>query len=85
MEDDLANFNLIGMLCGLAIYNNVIIDVSFPTVLYHKLMQRYVTVLFLNLVWMELKVIIVVFAWDSARLHYQFYWFAVCASRQLCR
>eukprot|EP00117_Sycon_ciliatum_P022599 scpid26700/ scgid19449/ Probable E3 ubiquitin-protein ligase HERC3; HECT domain and RCC1-like domain-containing protein 3 len=40
-QDDLDNFNLVGMMCGLAIYNNVIIDVPFPMVLYHKLMTTY--------------------------------------------
>ena len=30
-------FMLIGLLLGLAIYNNVILDVHFPMVVYHKL------------------------------------------------
>jgi len=30
-------FMLIGLLLGLAIYNNVILDIHFPMVVYHKL------------------------------------------------
>ena len=30
-------YRLIGILLGLAIYNNVILDVHFPMVVYHKL------------------------------------------------
>ncbi|XP_063683277.1 ubiquitin-protein ligase E3A-like isoform X2 [Bolinopsis microptera] len=32
------NYKLIGMLLGLAVYNNIILDIRFPTVLYQKLM-----------------------------------------------
>ena len=33
-------YTLIGILLGLAIYNNVILDVTFPMVVYRKLMGR---------------------------------------------
>ena len=36
--DNEAHFTLIGMLFGLALYNNVILDVHFPMVVYRKLM-----------------------------------------------
>uniref|UniRef100_A0A8C4R2J3 HECT and RLD domain containing E3 ubiquitin protein ligase 4 n=1 Tax=Eptatretus burgeri TaxID=7764 RepID=A0A8C4R2J3_EPTBU len=32
-------FNLIGVLCGLAIYNSIIVDLSFPMALYKKLLK----------------------------------------------
>jgi len=35
-----AQFTLIGIVLGLAIYNNVILDVRFPMVLYKKLMGK---------------------------------------------
>jgi len=35
-----AQYKLIGILLGLAIYNNVILDVHFPMVVYRKLMGR---------------------------------------------
>lgn len=35
-------FRLIGLLCGLAIYNTTIIDLPFPLALYKKLLQRKV-------------------------------------------
>lgn len=35
-------YELIGVLCGLAIYNNTIIDISLPLALYKKLLKRYV-------------------------------------------
>ncbi|XP_013793236.1 ubiquitin-protein ligase E3A-like [Limulus polyphemus] len=35
-----AQFTLIGIILGLAIYNNVILDVHFPMVLYRKLLGR---------------------------------------------
>ena len=38
-END-AEFTLIGILIGLAIYNNVILDIRFPMVLYRKLLSR---------------------------------------------
>lgn len=34
-------FLLIGVICGLAIYNSTIIDLRFPPVLYKKLLGRY--------------------------------------------
>lgn len=33
-------YNLIGQLCGLAIYNSIIIDLPFPLVLYKKLLKE---------------------------------------------
>ena len=38
-END-AQFTLIGLVFGLAIYNGIILDVSFPSVLYRKLLGR---------------------------------------------
>jgi len=35
-----AQFTLIGIVLGLAIYNNVILDVRFPMVVYRKLLGR---------------------------------------------
>lgn len=35
-----AQFTLIGIVLGLAIYNNVILDVHFPMVVYRKLMGK---------------------------------------------
>lgn len=35
-----AQFTLIGIVLGLAIYNNIILSVNFPMVLYRKLMGR---------------------------------------------
>lgn len=35
-----AQFTLIGVVLGLAIYNNVILDVRFPMVVYRKLLGR---------------------------------------------
>lgn len=40
MYENLDFFILIGILCGLAIYNSVIIDLPFPTALYKKLLKR---------------------------------------------
>ncbi len=37
-EVDLDHFVLIGILCGLAIYNSVIVDIPFPMALYKKLL-----------------------------------------------
>lgn len=34
-------FGLIGMLFGLAIYNNTIIDINFPLALYKRLLKKY--------------------------------------------
>ena len=38
-END-AQFTLIGLVFGLAIYNGIILDVNFPVVLYRKLLGR---------------------------------------------
>lgn len=35
-----AQFTLIGLILGLAIYNNIILDVHFPMVIYRKLFGR---------------------------------------------
>ena len=35
-----AQFKLIGILLGLAIYNNIILDIHFPMVVYRKLMGK---------------------------------------------
>ena len=35
---------LIGILCGLAMYNQVLVDLPFPLLLYKKLLGRYVSV-----------------------------------------
>ena len=40
--ESLDYFVLVGIVCGLAIYNSVIIDLPFPTALYKKLLQRLV-------------------------------------------
>ena len=32
-------FNLIGIICGLAIYNSTVVDLHFPLVLYKKLLN----------------------------------------------
>lgn len=42
-SEDTREFLLIGIILGLAIYNGVILDVHFPTVLYKKLMSVPVT------------------------------------------
>jgi len=34
-------YALIGVLCGLAIYNFTIIDINLPLALYRKLLKRY--------------------------------------------
>ncbi|XP_041363097.1 probable E3 ubiquitin-protein ligase HERC4 [Gigantopelta aegis] len=41
--EDKSMFHLIGVLCGLAIYNFTIIDLQFPQALYKKLLNRKVT------------------------------------------
>lgn len=33
-------FNLIGVICGLAIYNLTIVELNFPVALYKKLLKR---------------------------------------------
>lgn len=38
--EDIANFLMIGVLCGLAIYNFTIINLPFPLVLYKKLLSE---------------------------------------------
>ena len=35
-----AQFTLVGIILGLAIYNNIILDVHFPMVVYRKLMGK---------------------------------------------
>lgn len=40
-EHDL--FNLIGVICGLAIYNLTIVELNFPLALYKKLLKRQPT------------------------------------------
>ena len=39
-EEDMAMYHLIGLLCGLAIYNITIIDLPFPLALYKKLLGK---------------------------------------------
>ena len=39
-EEDMAMYALIGILCGLAIYNGTIIDLPFPLALYKKLLNK---------------------------------------------
>ena len=41
-END-GQFTLIGIVLGLAIYNNVILDIHFPMVVYRKLMGKHGT------------------------------------------
>ncbi len=36
-------FNMVGALCGLAIYNSIIVDLSFPTALFKKLLDEQPT------------------------------------------
>ncbi|KAL5262692.1 hypothetical protein ACHWQZ_G008179 [Mnemiopsis leidyi] len=38
-----SNYHLIGVLCGLAIYNSTIVDINFPPALYKKLLKKPVT------------------------------------------
>ncbi len=38
------NFELIGMILGLSIYNNVNLDLQFPIVVYKKLLKMQVTI-----------------------------------------
>ena len=33
-------FEMVGIVCGLAIYNNVILNTNFPLVVYKKLLRR---------------------------------------------
>lgn len=40
LGDDLSTYTLVGMLCGLAIYNNVVVDLPFPLALYKMLLGR---------------------------------------------
>ena len=37
-------FQLIGVLCGMVIYNAVIVNLPFPTALYKKLLKRFAVV-----------------------------------------
>ena len=39
-QPDLHYFNLVGMICGLAMYNGVNLDLPFPLVVYKKLLKR---------------------------------------------
>lgn len=39
-EEEMAMYHLIGVLCGLAIYNQTIIDLPFPLALYKKLLDK---------------------------------------------
>lgn len=39
-EEDMAMYHLIGLICGLAIYNLTIISLPFPLALYKKLLDR---------------------------------------------
>lgn len=39
-SEDLQEFELIGVLIGLAIYNGVILDIHFPFVVYKKIMGQ---------------------------------------------
>ncbi len=34
-------YQLIGLVCGLAIYNGTIVDLQFPLALYKKLLNKY--------------------------------------------
>ena len=38
--EDPEMYYLIGVICGLALYNSIIIDVHFPPVLYKKLLKQ---------------------------------------------
>lgn len=38
--EDIDLFNLIGVVCGLAIYNLTIVELNFPVALYKKLLKR---------------------------------------------
>ena len=38
--EDIDLFHLIGVVCGLAIYNLTIVELSFPVALYKKLLKR---------------------------------------------
>ena len=42
IDDELKLFRMVGMICGLAIYNQTIIDLMFPLVLYKKLLSQEV-------------------------------------------
>lgn len=43
LSQDVREFELIGIILGLAIYNSVILDIHFPSVVYKKLMDERVT------------------------------------------
>ncbi|CAH1793709.1 unnamed protein product, partial [Owenia fusiformis] len=43
LDEDTTMFHLIGLVCGLAIYNATIIDLHFPQALFKKLLKREVT------------------------------------------
>lgn len=38
--EDIELFSLIGVICGLAIYNLTIVELNFPVALYKKLLKR---------------------------------------------
>lgn len=38
--EDIDLFNLIGLICGLAIYNLTIVELNFPVALYKKLLKK---------------------------------------------
>jgi hypothetical protein len=38
--EDLAFFHLVGVICGLAIYNSVLLHTNFPLAVYKKLLER---------------------------------------------
>lgn len=40
VESDSLSFKLTGMLCALAIYNNVLVDFPFPLALYKKILKK---------------------------------------------
>lgn len=38
--DEPAMYHLVGLLCGLAIYNTIIVDLPFPLAMYKKLLNK---------------------------------------------
>jgi ubiquitin-protein ligase E3 A len=54
LSNELREFELIGTILGLAIYNGVILDIHFPDVVYKKLMGRETTIKDLEMVSPEL-------------------------------
>lgn len=41
--ENVAQYSLIGLIVGLAIYNNVILNINFPMVVYRKLLGKQCT------------------------------------------